>query len=48
MTGYVIRLFRNLIYWKSRKQRSVIKASTFAEYVALFEAETESMFVKEP
>lgn len=46
-TGYVIRLFGNVVYWKSRKQRSVTKASTFAEYVALSEAVSELKFVKE-
>lgn len=46
-TGFVIRLFGNVIYWKSRKQKSVTKASTFAEYVALSEAVSELKFVKE-
>lgn len=46
-TGYVIRLFGNVIYWKSRKQNSVTKASTFAEYVALSEAVSELKFIKE-
>lgn len=46
-TGYMISLFGNIIYWKSRKQRSVTKASTFAEYVALSEAVSELKFVKE-
>lgn len=46
-TGYVIRLFGNVIYWKSRKQKCVTKASTYAEYVALSEAVSELKFVKE-
>ncbi|CAD7078080.1 unnamed protein product [Hermetia illucens] len=46
-TGYVIRLFGNIIYWKSKKQKSVTKASTFAEYVALSEAVSEIKFVRE-
>ncbi|CAD7093112.1 unnamed protein product [Hermetia illucens] len=47
-TGYVIRLFGNVIYWKSKKkQKSVTKASTFAEYVALSEAVSEIKFVRE-
>lgn len=46
-TGYVIRLFGNVVYWKSRKQKSVTKASTFAEYVALSEAVTEIKLMTE-
>jgi hypothetical protein len=46
-TGYVIRLFGNVIYWKSKKQKFVTKASTFAEYVALSEAVSELKFIKE-
>lgn len=45
-TGFVIRVFGNVVYWKSRKQKSVTKASTFAEYVALSEAVSELVFVK--
>ncbi|CAG4974137.1 unnamed protein product [Colias eurytheme] len=44
-TGFVIRLFGNVIYWKSKKQSSVTKSSTFAEYVALSEAVTELNFL---
>lgn len=40
-SGYVIRLFGNVIYWNSRKQKSVTKASTYGEYVALPEAVSE-------
>ena len=40
-TGYVIRFFGNVIYWKTRKQGSVTKSSTAAEYVALSEAVSE-------
>lgn len=40
-TGYVIRLFGNTIYWKSKKQGSVTKSSTAAEYVALSESVSE-------
>lgn len=45
-TGYVIRLFGNTVYWKSHKQSSITKASTFAEYVALSESVTEIIFIK--
>ena len=34
-TGYIIRIFRNAIHWKSRQEGSVTKSSTVAEYVAL-------------
>lgn len=46
-SGYVIRLFGNVIFWKSRKQNSVTKASTFAEYVALSEAVSEIRIIRE-
>jgi len=38
MTGYVIRMYGNVIYWKTRKQDSLTKSSTHAEYVALPES----------
>lgn len=40
-TGYIIRVFGNVIYWKSRKQGSVTKSSTAAEYVALSDSVSE-------
>jgi len=39
--GYVIRMYGNVIYWKTKKQNSVTKSSTHAEYVALFESASE-------
>lgn len=45
-TGYVITVYNNVVYWKSRRQKSVTKAATFAEYVALSEAVTEIKFIK--
>ena len=45
-TRFIIRFFGNAIYWKSRKQSSVTKLSTAAEYVALSEAVSEIKFVK--
>ena len=44
-TGFVIRMFGNIIYWKAQKPKTVIKNSTFAEYIALSEATTEILFV---
>ena len=44
-TGCFVRLFGNVINCKSKKQGSVTKSSTFAEYVALSEAVTELKFV---
>lgn len=45
-TGYVIRIFSNVVYWKTHKQCSVTKSSTFAEYVALSEAVTEVNYIR--
>ncbi|CAK9803158.1 Copia protein [Anthophora quadrimaculata] len=36
-TGFVIRLYGNSIYWKSKKLSIVIKSSTYVEYIALSE-----------
>jgi len=41
MTGYLIRMYGNVIYWKTRKQSSVTKSSIHAEYVALSESVSE-------
>ena len=46
-TGYVVKLFGNVIHWKSRKQGSVTKSSTAAEYVALSEAVSEILLIKD-
>jgi len=45
-TGYLIRVFGNVIYWKTRKQGSVTKSSTATEYVALSEAISEIKVIK--
>lgn len=45
-SGYIIRLYGNVIFWKSRKQKSVTKSSTEAEYVALSEALSEVTFIR--
>ena len=44
--GFVIRLYGNLVYWKSHKQSTVTKCSTFAEYTAMSEAVTEILFIR--
>ncbi|KYN22489.1 Copia protein [Trachymyrmex cornetzi] len=46
-SGYIVKLFGNVIHWKSRKQKSVTKSSTAAEYVALSEAVSEILIIKE-
>ena len=46
-TGYVVKLYGNVIDWKSRKQGSVTKSSTAAEYVALSEAASEILLIKD-
>lgn len=45
-SGYIIRFFGNLIFWKTHKQNTVTKCSTFAEYIALSEAVTEVLFIR--
>ena len=45
-TGFVIRLYENLIFWKTHKQNYVTKCSTFAEYTAMSEAVTEILFIR--
>ena len=46
-SGYVVKLYGNVIHWKSRKQGSVTKSWTAAEYVALSEAVSEILLVKD-
>jgi hypothetical protein len=46
-TGFIIRLYANVIYWKTQKQKIVTKNSTFAEYIALSDAVTEILFIKD-
>jgi len=40
-TGFIIRMYGNVIFWKTKKQNTVTKSSTSAEYVALSEAISE-------
>ena len=46
-TGYVIKLYNNVIFWKSRKQNIVTKSSTAAEYVALSDCVTELLLIRD-
>lgn len=45
-SGFIIRFFGNLIFWKTHKQNTVTKCSTFAEYIAMSEAVSEVLFVR--
>ena len=42
----IIKLYGNVIHWKSRNQSSVTKSSTAAQYVALSEAVSEVLLIK--
>ena len=45
-TGFIIQVFGNIVVWKTKKQNSVAKSSTFAEYIALSESVTEVLLIK--
>ena len=45
-TGFIIRVYGNVIFWKTHKQSTVTKCSTFAEYTAMSEAVTEILFIR--
>ena len=45
-TGFVIRSYGNVIDWKTHKQSTVTKCSTFAEYIAMSDAVTEILFIR--
>lgn len=45
-SGYVFKLYGNTISWASRKQPTVSKSSTEAEYIALTEAFSECEWIK--
>lgn len=47
VTGYMIKLFDNVIHWKSKKQATVSLSSSEAEYIALSTCITECIFVKQ-
>lgn len=46
-TGYLFKMFdSNLISWNTNRQNSVAASSTEAEYIALFEAVREALWLK--
>lgn len=45
-TGYMFKLFGNLVSWNTKRQNSVAASSTEAEYMALFEAVRETLWIK--
>lgn len=46
-TGYIVKFYDNVIYWKSKKQNGVTKSTTAAEYVALSECVSEIKVIKD-
>lgn len=46
MSGYVFQIGGNTISWSSRKQSTVSKSSTEAEYVALSSAAQEAVWLR--
>lgn len=46
-SGYVFKLFGNIVSWASRKQCTVAQSSTEAEYVALGDAINEAEWIKQ-
>ena len=46
-SGYIIKMYGNVIFWKSKKQNTVTKSSTSAEYVALSECVSELKTIKD-
>jgi hypothetical protein len=45
-TGVVVKLNGDLICWQTKKQRTVARSSTEAEYMALSEATSEAMWIR--
>lgn len=44
VTGYVIKLNENVIYWKTKKQNVVSLSSAESDYIALTSCVTENLF----
>jgi hypothetical protein len=47
VTGYLFKMYGNLIIWTSRKQRTVALSSTEAEFISLASAAAEYLWVKQ-
>jgi hypothetical protein len=45
-TGYVFKLFGTVISWKSKRQHTVATSSTEAEYMALYAASQEAVWLR--
>ena len=46
-TGYVFTLSRRPIFWRSTLQSIVVMSTTESEYMAVFEAAKEALWLKE-
>lgn len=47
ISGYVLKVFNNVTFWKTKKQNTVSISSSEAEYVALSNCLTEVLFLKQ-
>lgn len=45
LTGFVIKIFGNVVFWRTKKQQTVSSSSAEAEYIALSSCVTECIFV---
>lgn len=45
ITGFAIKMYNNIVFWKSKKQCTVSLSSAEAEYVALSSCVTECIFI---
>lgn len=45
LTGFVIKTFGNVVFWRTKKQQTVSLSSAEAEYIALSSCITECIFV---
>lgn len=47
VSGFVIKVFNNTVFWKSKKQTVVSLSTAEAEYIAMSAALTESIFISQ-